>query len=200
VGIRTAAGVVDRYESIRPESTAAKLGQLKAVFADDRLRERFPEIEDFRITAGNASQMVDGASAVLLMSDRMAARLNLKPRARFVAFDVRGDDPMMMLTAPIASSRSVLEKAGMGIGQIDCCEINEAFAPVPLAWQKELGADPARLNPSGGAIALGHPLGASGARLTTTMLNWLEMHNGRYGLQSMCEAGGMANSMIIERL
>jgi acetyl-CoA C-acetyltransferase/acetyl-CoA acyltransferase len=200
VGIRTAAGVVDRDESIRPESTAAKLGQLKAVFADDRLRERFPEIEDFRITAGNASQMVDGASAVLLMSDRMAARLNLKPRARFVAFDVRGDDPMMMLTAPIASSRSVLEKAGMGIGQIDCCEINEAFAPVPLAWQKELGADPARLNPSGGAIALGHPLGASGARLTTTMLNWLEMHNGRYGLQSMCEAGGMANSMIIERL
>lgn len=200
VGIRTPAGVMDRDESIRPETTAEKLGQLKAVFADEKVRERFPEISDFRITAGNASQMIDGAAAVLLVSDRMAAKLNLKPRARFVAFDVRGDDPMMMLTAPIASSRMVLEKAGLKIDQIDCYEINEAFAPVPMAWQKELGADPARLNPSGGAIALGHPLGASGARLTTTMLSWLEMHDGRYGLQSMCEAGGMANSMIIERL
>ena len=144
--------------------------------------------------------MTDGAAAVLLVSERMASRLRLKPRARFVAFDVRGDDPMMMLTAPIASSRAVLDKAGLKIGDIDAYEVNEAFASVPLAWQMDLAADPARLNPSGGAIALGHPLGASGARLTTTLLNWLEMHGGRYGLQTMCEAGGMANSMVLERV
>jgi acetyl-CoA acyltransferase len=200
VPIRTAAGLIDRDETIRPETTAEKLGQLKAVFANDALRERFPEITDWRVTAGNASQMNDGAAAVLLVSERMANRLKLKPRARFVAFDVRGDDPMLMLTAPIASSRAVLEKAGMRLQDIDAYEVNEAFASVPLAWAKDLGGDPARLNPSGGAIALGHPLGASGARLTTTLLNWLELHDARYGLQTMCEAGGMANSMILERI
>ena len=200
VPIRTAGGVVERDESIRPDSTAEKLALLKPAFADEALRQRFPEITDWRVTAGNSSQMTDGASAVLLVSERMLNHLKLKPRARFVAFDVRGDDPMMMLTAPIASSRAVLEKAGLAIGAIDAYEVNEAFAPVPLAWLQELQADPARLNPSGGAIALGHPLGASGARLTTTLLNWLEMHDGRYGLQSMCEAGGMANSMILERI
>ncbi|WP_454690461.1 thiolase family protein [Achromobacter aloeverae] len=200
VPIRTAAGTVDRDETIRADSNAEKLGQLKPSFADDRLRERFPEIEDWRVTAGNSSQMVDGAAAVLLVSERMAARLGLKPRARFVAFDVRGDDPMMMLTAPIASSRAVLAKAGLDAGQVDAFEINEAFASVPLAWRKELQVDIERLNPRGGAIALGHPLGASGARLTTTLLNHLESQGLRYGLQSMCEAGGMANSMIIERL
>ncbi|WP_150697109.1 thiolase family protein [Pandoraea terrae] len=200
VGIRTAAGLIERDESIRVDTTAEKLGQLRASFADEMLRERFPEITDWRITAGNSSQMTDGASAVLLVSERLATRLNLKPRARFVAFDVRGDDPMMMLTAPIASSRAVLRKAGLHVSDIDAFEVNEAFAPVPLAWLNELGADPQRLNPSGGAIALGHPLGASGARLTTTLLNWLEVNGGRYGLQTMCEAGGMANSMIIERI
>lgn len=200
VGIRTAAGLIDRDESIRADTTAEKLGQLKASFADETLRERFPEITDWRVTAGNSSQMTDGASAVLLVSERLATRLNLKPRARFVAFDVRGDDPMMMLTAPIASSHVVLRRAGLLVNHIDAFEVNEAFASVPLAWLKELGADPQRLNPSGGAIALGHPLGASGARLTTTLLNWLESNNGRYGLQTMCEAGGMANSMVIERI
>lgn len=200
VPIRTAAGAVDRDETIRPDSTAEKLAQLKPSFADERLRERFPEIGDWRITAGNSSQMVDGAAAVLLVSERMANRLGLKPRARFVAFDVRGDDPMMMLTAPIASSQAVLAKAGLKVGDIDAFEINEAFAPVPLAWLKDLQADPERLNPCGGAVALGHPLGASGARLTTTLLNHLETRGLRYGLQSMCEAGGMANSMIVERV
>jgi acetyl-CoA C-acetyltransferase/acetyl-CoA acyltransferase len=200
VAIRTGAGVIDRDETIRPETTAEKLAQLEPAFADEQSRERFPEITDWCITAGNSSQMTDGAAGVLLMSERMVTRLNLKPRARFVAFDVRGDDPMMMLTAPIASSRAVLLKSGLRVAQIDAFEVNEAFAPVPLAWLKELDADPARLNPSGGAIALGHPLGASGARLTTTLINHLEAHRGRYGLQTMCEAGGMANSMVLERL
>jgi acetyl-CoA C-acetyltransferase/acetyl-CoA acyltransferase len=200
VGIRTEAGVIDWDESIRPDSTAEKLAQLQPSFADEQLRARFPEITEWRITAGNSSQMTDGAAAVLLVNGRTAVRLNLKPRARFVAFDVRGDDPLMMLTAPIASSRAVLQKANLNAQDIDAFEVNEAFAPVPLAWLKELEVDPARLNPSGGAIALGHPLGASGARLTTTLLNWLEIHGGRYGLQSMCEAGGMANSMVIERV
>lgn len=199
VPISTKTGVVDRDESIRPDTTPEKLAALKPSFADDSARQRFPEIVDWRITPGNSSQMTDGAAAVLLVSERAANRLRLKPRARFAAFDVRGDDPMMMLTAPIASSRAVLAKAGLQIADIDAYEVNEAFASVPLAWQKDLAADPARLNPSGGAIALGHPLGASGARLTTTLLNWLEMHQGRYGLQTMCEAGGMANSMILER-
>lgn len=187
-------------ETIRPQTTAEALAQLKPAFADDRMRERFPEIADWRVTPGNSSQMTDGASAVLVCSERAAASLGLRPRARFVAFDVRGDDPMMMLTAPIASSREALRKAGMSISQIDAYEVNEAFASVPLAWLKDLDADPARLNPSGGAIALGHPLGASGARLATTLLNHLEASGGRYGLQTMCEAGGMANTMILERL
>ncbi|WP_240788680.1 thiolase family protein [Ramlibacter henchirensis] len=200
VAIRSGGGVVERDETIRADSTPEKLAQLKPTFADERLRERFPEITDWRVTAGNSSQMVDGAAAVLLVSERMANRLGLKPRARFVGFDVRGDDPMMMLTAPIASSRAALAKAGMTVDQIDAFEINEAFAPVPLAWLRELQADPERLNPCGGAIALGHPLGASGARLTTTLLNHLEARGLRYGLQSMCEAGGMANTMILERV
>ena len=200
VGIETDAGRVEHDESIRPETTFERLSQLKPSFADERVRERFPEIKDWQVTAGNSSQMTDGAAAVLLMSERMAARLKLRPRARFAGFDVRGDDPMMMLTAPIASTRAVLQKAGLKVHDIDAFEVNEAFASVPLAWLKELDADPQRLNPSGGAIALGHPLGASGARLTTTLLNWLELSSGRYGLQTMCEAGGMANSMVIERL
>ncbi len=200
VPIRVDGRLITRDESIRADASGEKLLQLKPAFADERLRERFPEISDWRVTAGNSSQMTDGAAAVLIVSERMATRLNLKPRARFVAFDVRGDDPMMMLTAPIASSRKVLENSNLSLDDIDVFEINEAFAPVPLAWLKELKTDPARMNPSGGAISLGHPLGASGARLTTTMLNRLEMYGGRYGLQSMCEAGGMANSMILERI
>jgi acetyl-CoA acetyltransferase family protein len=200
VPIVTEADVVDRDETIRPDTTTDKLAQLRPSFEDARMAERFAELGDWRITAGNSSQMTDGAAAVLVVSEQAAARLGLKPRARFVSFDVRGDDPTMMLTAPIPSSQAALRKAGLGIQDMDCIEVNEAFAPVPLAWLQELQADPARVNPSGGAIALGHPLGASGARLATTLLNRLELDGGRYGLQTMCEAGGMANTMIIERL
>jgi acetyl-CoA acyltransferase len=198
--IRTPAGMIDSDETIRAGTSEQKLSQLSPSFVNSDIARRFPEISDWRITAGNSSQISDGAAAVLLMSERAAARLGLRARARFVAFDVRGDDPLMMLTAPIPATRSVLRKAGLDADAIDCFEVNEAFAPVPLSWQKEIGVDAGRINPAGGAIALGHPLGASGARLTTTMLNWLEAHNGRYGLQTMCEAGGMANAMIIERL
>jgi acetyl-CoA acyltransferase len=198
--IRTSAGTVDRDETIRSGTSEQKLSQLSPSFVDSDIARRFPEISDWRITAGNSSQISDGAAGVLMMSERAAARLGLRARARFVAFDVRGDDPLMMLTAPIPATQSVLRKAGLGADAIDCFEVNEAFAPVPLSWQKEIGVDAGRINPAGGAIALGHPLGASGARLTTTMLNWLEANNGRYGLQTMCEAGGMANAMIIERL
>jgi acetyl-CoA acetyltransferase family protein len=190
---------VARDETIRPGTSVEGLAGLKAVFETDALRTRFPEV-DFGVTSGNSSQLTDGAAAVLLMSEAAVARLGLKPRARFVAFDVVGDDPLMMLTAPIPATRRVLHKAGMKAGEIDHYEVNEAFASVPLAWNREIGVDPARLNPRGGAIALGHPLGASGARLMTTMLNALEQTGGRYGLQTMCEAGGMANATIIERL
>lgn len=190
---------VDVDETIRPATTAEALAQLKTAFEDDALSTRFPEI-DWRITAGNSSQITDGAAAMLLMSERMASRLGSKPRARFVAFDVVGDDPLLMLTAPIPATRRILDKSGMTLDAIDHYEVNEAFAPVPLAWQKEFHADGEKLNPCGGAIALGHPLGASGARLMTTMLHALERTGGRYGLQTMCEAGGMANATIIERL
>ncbi|QYY33209.1 MULTISPECIES: thiolase family protein [Cupriavidus] len=197
--IVTPNGVIEHDETIRPGTSVEKLGTLQASFRNDELSARFPQI-GWNVTAGNASQISDGASAMLLMSESMAQRLGLKPRARFVAFDVCGDDPVMMLTAPIPASQRAIKKSGLKLDQIDHYEINEAFACVPLAWQKALGADAARLNPRGGAIALGHPLGASGVRLMTTMLHALEDSGGRYGLQSMCEAGGMANATIIERL
>lgn len=190
---------VDEDETIRASTTAEGLAALKPAFRDDEMSLRFPQIV-WQTTAGNSSQMTDGASAMLLMSERAVERLGLRPRARFVAFDVRGDSPLEMLTAPIPSSRMALKKAGLSVEEIDHFEINEAFATVPLAWRKELGADMARLNPRGGAIALGHPLGASGVRLMCTMLHALEDTGGRFGLQAMCEAGGMANSTIIERL
>lgn len=191
--------VVREDETIRPATTAEALAALQPSFRTDDMAARFPSIA-WQTTAGNASQMTDGAAALLLMSARAADRLGLRPRARFVAFDVRGDSPLEMLTAPIPSSRAALVKAGLRVDAIDHFEINEAFATVPLAWLKELGADPGRLNPRGGAIALGHPLGASGARLMCTLLHGLEDSGGRYGLQSMCEAGGMANTTVIERL
>ncbi|SCU75820.1 3-ketoacyl-CoA thiolase [Cupriavidus necator] len=199
LGISTPNGLVEQDETIRPGTSVEKLGTLQASFRSDELGARFPQI-GWNVTAGNASQISDGASAMLLMSESMAQRLGLKPRARFVAFDVCGDDPVMMLTAPIPASQRAIRKSGLKLEQIDHYEINEAFACVPLAWQRALGADPARLNPRGGAIALGHPLGASGVRLMTTMLHALEDSGQRYGLQSMCEAGGMANATIIERL
>ena len=197
--ITTPAGLVEEDETIRGNTTMERLASLKPAFENAEMVQRFPQI-GWHVTAGNASQITDGAAAMLLMNERTAARLGLRARARFVAFDVRGDSPVDMLTAPIPATRKVLEKAGMSSDAIDHFEINEAFASVPLAWQKELGADGARLNPRGGAIALGHPLGASGVRLMTTMLHALEDTGGRFGLQSMCEAGGMANATIIERL
>jgi acetyl-CoA acetyltransferase family protein len=199
VPVQVGDTLVAEDETIRPTTTSEGLGQLKPSFANPDMAKRFPEIS-WRITAGNSSQITDGASGLLLMSERMAAKLGLRPRARFAGFDVVGDNPLMMLTAPIPATQRVFAKSGLKANDIDHFEVNEAFASVPLAWQREIGADPERLNPCGGAIALGHPLGASGARLMTTMLNALERSGGRYGLQTMCEAGGMANATIIERL
>jgi acetyl-CoA acyltransferase len=175
------------------ETTLEKLGQLKPSFR--------PVEEGGRVTAGNSSQITDGAASLLIMSEEKALELGLRPRARFVSFALAGDDPRLMLTAPIPATEKVLARAGMTIDQIDIVEINEAFASVVLAWQKENpSVDMERVNPNGGAIALGHPLGCSGARLMTTLLNELERTGGRFGLQTMCEGGGMANATIIERL
>lgn len=192
--------VVSLDETPRAGTTVEGLGGLKAVFETEEYTARFPEIGDWKITAGNSSQLTDGASAILIMSEEKAAELGLTPRARFHAFGLAGDDPITMLTGPIPATEKLLKRSGLTIDEIDHYEINEAFASVPLAWAKHFGADPKRLNPRGGAIALGHPLGASGARLMTTMLHNLEATGGRYGLQSMCEAGGMANATVIERL
>ncbi|KRB85529.1 acetyl-CoA acetyltransferase [Sphingomonas sp. Root710] len=199
IAVDTENGPFLRDETIRSTTTAEGLAGLNPVFVDPAMSERFPELF-WGVTAGNSSQLADAAAAVLLMSEDMAIKLNLRPRARFVAFDVMANDPLLMLTAPIPVTRRVLGKAGLSMADIDHFEVNEAFASVPLAWAKELQADPARLNPRGGAIALGHPLGASGARLMTTMLHALEANGERYGLQTMCENGGMANATIIERL
>jgi acetyl-CoA C-acetyltransferase len=157
-------------------------------------------VEGGRLTAAMASQISDGASAVLLASEQAVKDHGLKPRARIHHISARGADPVYMLTGPIPATHYALEKTGLTIEDIDTVEINEAFAPVVMAWLKESGADPANVNPSGGAIALGHPLGATGAKLFSTMLNTLERTGGRYGLQTMCEGGGTANVTIIERL
>jgi acetyl-CoA acyltransferase len=186
-------------ETIRASTTAEGLAKLPPSFASDAMGKRFPQI-DWRITPGNSSPLTDGASAVLIMEESLAGELGLRARARYHTFAVAGDDPLLMLTAPIPATARVLAKAGLSIDDIDAFEVNEAFAPVPLAWLRETGADPGRLNPRGGAIALGHALGASGTRLMTTLLNQLEATGGRYGLQTMCEGGGMANATIIERL
>ncbi|CCQ14867.1 3-ketoacyl-CoA thiolase (Thiolase I, acetyl-CoA transferase) [Rhodococcus sp. AW25M09] len=192
-------GELTTDETIRTGTTAEKLGGLKPVFGTDERRAQFPDL-DWSVTAGNASQITDGASALLVMSEERASELGLRPRARIVASAVVGDDPLLMLTGPIPATEKVLKKAGLTLGDISAFEVNEAFASVPLAWAIELGVDQELLNPVGGAIALGHPLGASGARLMTTMINHLERTGGRYGLQTMCEAGGMANATIIEIL
>ncbi|AEG50853.1 acetyl-CoA acetyltransferase [Sphingobium chlorophenolicum L-1] len=199
IAIRDGDRTLSEDETIRPDTTAEGLSQLNPAFIDDVIAAKYPEIS-WSVTAGNASQISDGAAAALIMSEAAVNRLGLRPRARFVAYDVRADDPILMLTAPIPATRRVLEKAELTVGDIDHFEVNEAFASVPLAWQRELRADPDRLNPLGGAIALGHPLGASGLRIMATMLNGLEKSGGRYGLQTMCEMGGMANATIIERL
>lgn len=178
-------------EGIR-ETSREKLASLKPAFR--------PVEQGGRITAGNSSQITDGAAAILIMSEERAKKLGLKPRARFVNFALAAEDPRYMLTAPIPATHKVLERAGLTMDDIDLVEINEAFAAVVLAWEKELHPDMSKVNVNGGAIALGHPLGASGARLMTTLLNELERTGGRYGLQTMCEGGGMANATIIERL
>ncbi len=186
-------------ETIRPTTTVEGLAGLKPSFYDEAWNQRFEGLP-WVITPGNSSPLTDGASAALIMSERRATELGLRPRARFVAFAVVGDDPIMMLTGPIPATRKIIEKSGLTLDRIDAYEVNEAFAPVPLAWARDLDADPERLNPCGGAIALGHPLGASGTKLLATLVNHLEATGGRYGLQTMCEGGGMANAMIIERL
>jgi acetyl-CoA acyltransferase len=200
VPVRTPDGAkVTEDETIRPGTTPERLAGLSPAFATAEYLARFPDVE-WKITAGNSSQITDGAGAVLVMTEQRAAELGLRPRARVVASAVCGDDPTLMLTGPIPATRKVLERSGLALRQLDAVEINEAFAPVPLAWLAEFHVDPALVNPRGGAIALGHPLGASGVRLLTTLLNQLETSGGRYGLQTMCEAGGMANALILERL
>lgn len=176
-------------EGPREGSTLEVLGQLKTVFDEKGV-----------ITAGNASQMSDGASAVLLMSKEKADHLGIKPKARIIARSVVGSDPTLMLTGPVEATKKVLLKAGLTIDDMDTYEVNEAFAQVPLVWLKETGADPKKLNPDGGAIALGHPLGATGTKLLITLMNRLERTGGRYGLLSICEGMGMANATIIELL
>ncbi len=199
VEVTTPDGVVTADETIRAGTTAEKLAGLSPAFATSPHAARFPEL-DWKITAGNSSQLTDGAAALLVMSEERAAALGLAPRARVVASAVTGDDPLMMLTGPIPATHKVLARAGLQVGDIAAFEVNEAFASVPLAWQAEFGVPDERLNPRGGAIALGHPLGASGARLATTLLGFLEDTGQRYGLQTMCEAGGMANALVLENL
>ncbi|MFJ6789199.1 acetyl-CoA C-acetyltransferase [Streptomyces angustmyceticus] len=166
----------------------------------ERMAALAPVVEGGRLTAAVSSQVSDGAAALLLASERAVADHGLTPRARIHHLSVRGEDPIRMLSAPIPATAYALKKTGMSLGDIDLVEINEAFAPVVLAWLKETGADPERVNVNGGAIALGHPLGATGARLMTTLLHELERTGGRFGLQTMCEGGGQANVTIIERL
>ena len=197
--VTTDHGVVDADETVRAGTTTESLAGLKPAFYTEELAARFPEIE-WIITPGNSSPLTDAASAALIMSEEKAAELGLTPRARFHSFAVVGDDPLYMLTGPIPATRRILERSGLGLDDIDAYEVNEAFASVPLAWAKELGADPAKLNPWGGAIALGHAVGASGTRLLGTLVAHLESTGGRYGLQTMCEGGGMANATVIERL
>lgn len=199
VAVQTPTGTFGADETIRPGTTPAGLAALEPVFETPELTGRFPEIT-WSVTAGNSSQIVDGASAMILMASDVAAALGCTPRARIRNTVVVGDDPLLMLTAPIPATRRILDRSGLGLADLDHIEVNEAFAPVPLSWLAEFDVDPQRLNPRGGAIALGHPLGSSGTRLMTTMLYALEDADQQFGLQVMCEAGGMANATIIERL
>ncbi|SDN95446.1 acetyl-CoA acetyltransferases [Paenibacillus sp. yr247] len=181
--------ILSQDEGPRRETSIEKLGALNPVF-----------MENGKIHPGNSSQISDGAAAILLMSREKAEACGLKPRFRIIARAVVGSDPELMLTGPIAATQKVLQKANLTIQDMNIYEVNEAFAPVPLCWLAETGADPAKLNPNGGAIALGHPLGASGARIMVTLMHELERTGGRYGLQTICEGHGMANATIIERL
>ena len=189
VPVRTPDGVVSADEGIRPGGTLEKLASLKTPFQADGV-----------ISAGNASQISDGSAALLVTTSEKARELGLTPIVRVHTTVVAGDDPVIMLTAPIPATRKLLERSGVPLADIDVFEVNEAFAPVPLAWQLELGADIERVNPLGGAIALGHPLGASGARIATTLVHHMQATGSRYGLQTMCEGGGMANATLLELL
>jgi acetyl-CoA acyltransferase len=190
---------LDVDETIRPETTLEALAGLRTPFADAHWEERFGPI-DWKVTAGSSSPVNDGSAALLLTTSEIAAARGWTPRARIHTATVAADDPIMMLTGIIPATAKVLQRAGLRIDDIDAFEVNEAFSPVVLAWLAETGADPARVNVHGGAISIGHPLGASGARLATTLLGVLERTGGRYGLQTMCEAGGTANATIIERI
>jgi acetyl-CoA acyltransferase len=190
---------VETDESVRPSTTVDVLAGLRPAFAAEHWARRFPDL-DWKVTAGNSSPVNDGSAAVLIASEGTARRLGLRPRARLHSFAVVGDDPLYMLTGIIPATRKVLRRGGLSLADIDAFEVNEAFTSVVLSWLAETGADPAKVNVNGGATAIGHPLGASGARLMTTLLSVLEQTGGRYGLQTMCEAGGLANATIIERL
>jgi acetyl-CoA acyltransferase len=184
------AGIkVEADEGVRRGSTLEKMATLKPAFRPDGV-----------ITAGNSSQISDGAAAVLITTSEKAAELGLTPLVRVHTAVVAADDPIIMLTGPIPATAKALKRSGLSVGDIGVFEVNEAFAPVPLAWLAETGADPARLNPNGGAIAIGHPLGGSGARLMTTMIHHMRATGARYGLQTMCEGGGQANATILELL
>jgi acetyl-CoA acyltransferase len=189
----------DQDETVRGATTVEGLGALKPSFYNEKLAERFPEI-GWHITPGNSSPLTDGASAALIMSAEKARALGLKARAVFRGFAVAGSDPLLMLSGVMPATAKVLTRTGLTPADISAFEVNEAFAPVPLAWAHEFSVDEAKLNPRGGAIALGHPLGGSGTKLLATLVNYLEDTGGRYGLQTMCEGGGMANATIIERL
>lgn len=186
-------------EGIRVGSTLETLGTLRPAYYDEAMAARFPEI-GWQITAATASQVSDGSAAVLIMTSERAEELGLQPLARLHSFAVAGADPLLMLTAVIPATRKVLQRAGLQLSDIDLVEINEAFSPVVLAWAHDTGANMSRVNVHGGAIAIGHPLGASGARLMTTLVHAMRERGARYGLQTMCEAGGLANATIVERL
>jgi acetyl-CoA acyltransferase len=185
-------------EGIRSTSLE-RMSALEPAFASEAMSARFPQI-NWSVTAANSSQLTDGAAALLIASTERAAELGLRPRARISNMVVEGDDPIYMLTGVIPATAKLLARAGLTLADIDFFEVNEAFASVVLAWARQVGADLDRVNVRGGAIAIGHPLGASGARLMTSLLGTLEEHEARYGLQLMCEGGGMANATLIERV
>ncbi|MCQ4149665.1 thiolase family protein [Rhodococcus qingshengii] len=186
-------------EAIRPGTTVETLAGLRTAFESDYYAQRFPQI-DWSITAGNSSPLSDGSSAVMITTSEIAAKLGLTPKARLHSFAVAGDDPLYMLTAVIPATQKVLARAGLTVSDIDLFEVNEAFAPVVLSWAADTGVDLSKVNVHGGAIALGHPLGGGGTRIMTTLVNAMEQRGARYGLQTMCEAGGLANATILERL
>jgi acetyl-CoA acyltransferase len=196
--------LLDLDEGVRMEADRDRMRTLEPAFRSPAFEEMFPGQLGWTVTAGNSSQISDGAAAVLVASAEWAEELGLQPRARLVSFAVVGDDPVLMLTGTIPATRMALDRAGVGLQDVDVVEVNEAFASVVLAWQRELDIPPAwfeeHVNPNGGAIALGHPVGASGARIMADLVGELERRGGRYGLQVMCEGGGMANATLVERV